>query len=102
MCPSWLKFLQFVRFGQGKKLNAFALKTKPGELDFGCLAGDRVEPKEPDGAWNIETRKTTDGDSVELLKQVISVDNMFNACDRVVSKGGAVGIDGIGSRLCGI
>ena len=70
-------------------------KTKQGELDFGCLAGDRVEPKEPEGARNIETRKIADGDNEELLKQVISVDNMFNACARVVSKGGAAGVDGM-------
>ena len=75
-------------------------KTKQGELDFGCLAEDRVEPEEPEGARSIEPRKTTDRDSVgtkvpELLKQVISVDNMFNACGRVVSNGGAAGIDGM-------
>jgi hypothetical protein len=34
MCPLWLKFLQFVRFGQGKKLHAFALPCGRGGFAF--------------------------------------------------------------------
>jgi group II intron reverse transcriptase/maturase len=70
-------------------------KTKPGELDFGCSAGDRVEPEEPQGARSIETPETTEGDSAELLGQVLSIDNMFNACERVVGNGGSAGVDGM-------
>jgi group II intron reverse transcriptase/maturase len=70
-------------------------KTKPGELDFGCPLGDRVEPEEPKGARSIGTPETTAVGSAELLGKVLSVDNMFDACERVVRNGGAAGVDGM-------
>ena len=70
-------------------------KTKQGELDFGCPAGDRVEPEEPQGARSIGTPETTAVGSAELLGKVLSVDNMFDACERVVKNGGAAGVDGM-------
>jgi group II intron reverse transcriptase/maturase len=77
-------------------------KTKQGELEFGCPEGERVEPKEPQGARSIETPETTGRDSVdgrkperELLARMLGTDNMFTACERVVGKGGAAGVDGM-------
>jgi group II intron reverse transcriptase/maturase len=75
-------------------------KTKPGELDFGCTAEERVEPEEPQGARSIGTPETTGGDGAdgrkpggELLERMLGTDNMFTACERVVGKGGAAGVD---------
>ncbi|GHT88342.1 hypothetical protein FACS1894137_16600 [Spirochaetia bacterium] len=66
-------------------------KTKQGELDFGCPREDRVEPEGPEGARSIGARKTMDGDSVggrkpdgNLLEQVLTTKNMFDACERVI------------------
>jgi hypothetical protein len=77
-------------------------KTKQGELEFGCPEGERVEPKEPQGARSIETPETTGRDSVEerkpdgdLLARMLGTDNMFTACERVVGKGGTAGVDGM-------
>jgi group II intron reverse transcriptase/maturase len=41
------------------------------------------------------TPETTERDSAELLEQVLSIDNMCNACERVVRNGGAAGVDGM-------
>jgi hypothetical protein len=66
-------------------------KTKAGELDFGCPAGERVEPKEPQEARSIEVPETTGGDSAsgrkpgeEQLARMLGTENMFLACGRVV------------------
>ena len=59
-------------------------KTEPGELDFGCPLGDRVEPEVTKEARSIGTPEATAVGSVELLGKVLSIDNMFNACERVV------------------
>jgi hypothetical protein len=59
-------------------------KTKHGELGFGCPLGDRVEPEEPGEARSIGTPETMAVGSVELLGKVLSVDNIFDACGRVV------------------
>jgi group II intron reverse transcriptase/maturase len=77
-------------------------KTKERELDFGCPAGDRVEPEEPREARSIGTPETTEGDSVDgrkpgggLLARMLGTENMFLACGRVVRNGGASGVDGM-------
>jgi group II intron reverse transcriptase/maturase len=70
-------------------------KTKQGELDFGCPVVGRVEPKVSQGARSIRTPETTERDSTELLKQVLNIDNMFRACERVVRNGGSAGVDGM-------
>jgi hypothetical protein len=59
-------------------------KTKEREHDFGCPAGDRVEPEAPEGARSIETPEAAAVGGAELLGKVLSVDNMFDACERVV------------------
>jgi hypothetical protein len=66
-------------------------KTKPGELDYGCPAGDRVEPKELREARSIGTPETTGGDGAggrkpagELLARMPGTENMFLAYVRVV------------------
>jgi group II intron reverse transcriptase/maturase len=68
----------------------------------GCSAEDRVEPEEPQGAHSIEVRKTATGDSAightpkrNLLEAILSVDNMFDAHERVISNRGSAGIDGM-------
>jgi retron-type reverse transcriptase len=68
-------------------------KQKTAEV--GYPMGGRVEPEEPKVARSIGAPETAEGDSGELLKQVLNVDNMFDACDRVVRNGGAAGVDGM-------
>ena len=70
-------------------------KTEQGELDFDCPLGDREEPEVTKEARNIETPETTAVGSVELLGKVLSIDNMFDACERVVRNGGTAGVDGM-------
>jgi group II intron reverse transcriptase/maturase len=77
-------------------------KTKQGELEFGCPAGERVEPKEPPEARSIAAPEAMSGDSAdgrkpggELLERMLGTENMFLACDRVVRNGGAAGVDGM-------
>jgi group II intron reverse transcriptase/maturase len=77
-------------------------KTKQGELDFGCPRGDRVEPETTEGVRSIEVTETTERDRVNgqkpelnLLEQVLRLENMFTAQERVVSNRGSAGIDGM-------
>jgi hypothetical protein len=42
-------------------------KTKQGELDFGCPAGERVEPSEPRETRSIGTPEAMDGDRAKKL-----------------------------------
>jgi hypothetical protein len=58
-------------------------KTKQGELDFGCSAGEG-----PQGARSIGTPEATAVGSTELLGKVLGIDNMFDACERVVRGNG--------------
>jgi group II intron reverse transcriptase/maturase len=55
----------------------------------------KVEPEVPEGARSIETPETVERDRTGLLEQVVSIDNMFDACERVVRNGGAAGVDGM-------
>jgi group II intron reverse transcriptase/maturase len=77
-------------------------KTKQGELEFGCPAGERVEPSEPPEARSIAAPETMGGDSADgrkpgggLLERMLGTENMFLACERVVGNGGAAGVDGM-------
>jgi group II intron reverse transcriptase/maturase len=85
-------------------------KTEQGELDFGYPGGNRVEPEGTEEARSIAAPETTERDSVEkrhtpypegrkpdgnLLNQVLGIDNMFDACERVIRNGGTAGVDGM-------
>jgi hypothetical protein len=59
-------------------------ETEQGELDFGFPAGDREEGEVSQGAGSIGTPKATTEGGAGLLGKVLSVDNMFDACERVV------------------
>jgi group II intron reverse transcriptase/maturase len=68
----------------------------------GCSVEDRVEPKEPQRAHSIKLRKTATGDSAigcesgrNLLEAILSLNNMFDAQERVVRNRGSAGIDGM-------
>jgi retron-type reverse transcriptase len=68
----------------------------------GCPAGDRVEPKEPQGAQSTEIRKAANRDSANerkpergLLEAILSVNTMFDAQERVTANRGSAGIDGM-------
>ena len=63
---------------------------------------DRVEPEGTCGVRSIEVPGIMGGDSVggrkpdgNLLEQVLSTKNMFDACERVIRNGGAAGVDGM-------
>jgi hypothetical protein len=58
-------------------------RKTPGK-NGGCRAEGRVETEGLAGARSIGTRETANEDKVELLEKVLSVDNMFDACERVV------------------
>jgi retron-type reverse transcriptase len=67
-----------------------------------CLEGSRVEPENRQGVQSITTNKTTGGDSVDgrkpdksLLKQMLDVNNIMQAMERVIRNGGAAGVDGM-------
>jgi group II intron reverse transcriptase/maturase len=68
----------------------------------GYLAEDRMESEGPQGARSTEIRKTADGDSANggnpersLLEAILSVNNMFDAQERVTANRGSAGIDGM-------
>jgi group II intron reverse transcriptase/maturase len=68
----------------------------------GWPAEDRVEPEDMQEAQSIEVRKAANGDSVSgrkpelsLLEQILGLDNMFDAMERVVRNRGSAGIDGM-------
>ena len=85
-------------------------KQKTDKTD--CPAEDRVEPEGTQGAQSIvepkvRIRKTENGDSAighglkseaserSLLEMILSVDNMFNASERVITNRGSAGTDGM-------
>jgi len=81
-------------------------KQKTDKTD--CPAGDRVEPEGTQGVQSIvHIRKTENGDSANgrglkseasersLLEAILSVDNMFDASERVISNRGSAGTDGM-------
>ena len=62
----------------------------------------RMEAERPQEVQSIEVRKATNGDSGtgrkperSLLEAILSVDNMFDAQERVIANRGSAGIDGI-------
>ena len=68
----------------------------------GWLVEDRVESEEPQGAHSTSIRKTENGDSAigqlperNLLEAILSVNNMFDAQERVIANRGSAGIDGM-------
>ena len=68
----------------------------------GCPAGDRVEPKEPQGAQNAGIREAENGDSANgrepersLLEAILSLNNVWEAQERVIANRGSAGIDGM-------
>ncbi|MDR2742897.1 MAG: hypothetical protein LBB98_12200 [Treponema sp.] len=48
-----------------------------------------MEPEEPKGERSIGTPEAMVVGSAELLGKVLNIDNMFDACERVVGNGGA-------------
>jgi group II intron reverse transcriptase/maturase len=61
-----------------------------------------VEPESTQGAHSTEVPKTANGDSANgsnpernLLETILSVDNMFEAQERVIANRGSAGIDGM-------
>jgi len=71
-------------------------------LSSGCQLELKLEVENPIEAQSIEIRKTGNGDSASgqkpersLLEMILSVDNIFNASERVISNKGAAGIDGM-------
>ena len=76
-------------------------KQKTDKTDY--PTEDRVEPKEPQEVHSIAIRKTANGDSANgqsmpkrsLLEEVLSLNNMFDAHERVISNRGSAGIDGM-------
>ena len=68
----------------------------------GWPAEDRVEPEERQEAPSAELCESANGDSVSgrksersLLEQILGLDNMFDAMERVVRNRGSAGIDGM-------
>jgi group II intron reverse transcriptase/maturase len=68
----------------------------------GCLGEGRMESERPQEARSIETRKTTDRDSVggrktgrSILDQALELENLWTAHERVIRNGGAAGVDGM-------
>jgi len=68
----------------------------------GWTVGARVEPEGTQGARSTGLFETTNGDSAHgvkpersLLDAIVSVDNMFDAQERVVTNRGSAGIDGM-------
>jgi group II intron reverse transcriptase/maturase len=66
------------------------------------LFKDRVEPEEGQEVQSTEVRKTVNGDSISgresersLLDAILSLDNMFDAQQRVTANRGSAGIDGM-------
>ena len=75
-------------------------EQKTGEP--GWPAEDRVEPEDRQEAQSAELREAANGDSVSgrkpelsLLEQILGLDNMFDAMERVVRNRGSAGIDGM-------
>jgi group II intron reverse transcriptase/maturase len=72
------------------------------EENSGCRAKNRVEPEGTHGAHSAAGLETGNGDSVNggnpgrsLLDAILSVDNMFDAQERVIANRGSAGIDGM-------
>jgi group II intron reverse transcriptase/maturase len=63
--------------------------------EAGWSLGGSMEGEAPKGARSMGTPETTERDSAGLLGKVLGIDNMFNACERVVRNGGAAGVDGM-------
>jgi len=73
----------------------------------GCQLELKLEVESPIEAQSIEIRNTVNGDSAieplvrgqkperSLLETILSVDNIFNASERVISNKGVAGIDGM-------
>ena len=68
----------------------------------GCPAVDRVEPKEPQGAQSIGIREAANGGSANglepernLLEAILSLNNVWEAQERVIANRGSAGIDGM-------
>jgi retron-type reverse transcriptase len=68
----------------------------------GWPAEDRLEAESTQGAPSAELHETANGDGVSgrkpgrtLLEQALELENMFTAQERVVSKRGSAGIDGM-------
>jgi len=68
----------------------------------GCPVGDRVEPKEPQGAQSTGIREAANGDSANgrepersLLEAILSLNNVWDAQERVIRNRGSAGIDGM-------
>ena len=84
-----------------------AMQRKQKTEESGCPVEDRVEPEGTQGAHSIEIRKTANGDSANgqsnlmfapernLLDAILSLNNMYDAHERVVSNRGSAGIDGM-------
>jgi retron-type reverse transcriptase len=70
--------------------------------EIGYHREDRAEPEGTCGVRSINASEAMGGDSVggrkpdgNLLHQVLSTSNIFDACERVIRNGGAAGVDGM-------
>ena len=79
-----------------------AMQGEQKTAKSGWSVEDREEPKEPQGVHSIVIPKTGNGDSANgvkpgrsLLEEVLNVNNMFDAQERVISNRGSAGIDGM-------
>ena len=68
----------------------------------GYQAKDRLEVEGAHGVWSTGVLGTTNGDSAigqepgrSLLDAILSVNNMFDAQERVISNRGSAGVDGM-------
>ena len=78
------------------------MQGKQKTVKAGYSVEGRVEPEEPQGAQSIELREGANGDSAtggqpgrDLLEAILSVNNMFDAQERVIANRGSAGIDGM-------
>ena len=76
------------------------MRRKQKTEKSGCQLELRLEVEEPIEAHSIEVPKTAETDSAEpkvrsLLEMILSVDNMFDASERVIKNKGAAGADGM-------
>ena len=86
----------------GEREEGWTLQRKQNTEESGCPADDRVELEGTQGAQSNVIRKTANTDSAigceperSLLESILSVSNMYDAQERVISNKGAAGIDGM-------
>ena len=78
------------------------MQRKQKTRKLGCPAEGRVEPEGTQGAHSAEVRKNANGDNANgresernLLEEMLNINNMFDAQERVIANRGSGGIDGM-------